>query len=121
MAYIDVDKVLKNLPNGLTYKSSVKRVLTQAEEADVVEIDDSLEIVIMSAIRYAIGRRTYVPSAVIGFTIPLLDKLSVCTLLVLERDITEADSYGDEKIDKPDWMMFLDKIREEKERRKNDN
>lgn len=118
MAYIDVDKVLKNLPNGLTYKSSVKRVLTQAEEADVVEIDDSLEIVIMSAIRYAIGRRTYVPSSVINFTISLLSKLSVSTLSVIERDISEAESYGDEKIDKPDWMMFLRKIGEEKERRK---
>lgn len=86
-------------------------------KADVVEIDDNLEIVIVSAVRYAIGRRTYVPSIVIGFTIPLLNKLSVSTLLLLERDICDADSYGDEKIDKPDWMMFLRKIREEKEGR----
>ena len=116
--YIDADKALKDLPNDLPYKGSVKRVLIQAPTADVVEIDDSLEIVIMSAVRYALGRRTYMPSAVIGFITPLLDKLSYKTLAVLERDIAEADSYGDEKIDKPDWMMFLRKIREEKERRK---
>lgn len=36
--YIDVDKVLQKLPDDLPYKESVKRVLIQAEEADVVEV-----------------------------------------------------------------------------------
>ena len=36
--YIDADKELQRLPNDLPYKSSVKRVLMQAEEADVVEV-----------------------------------------------------------------------------------
>lgn len=36
--YIDADKELQRLPNDLPYKSSVKRVLLQAEEADVVEV-----------------------------------------------------------------------------------
>ena len=34
--YIDVDKLLRNLPDNLPYKASVKRVLIQASEADVV-------------------------------------------------------------------------------------
>lgn len=34
--YIDVDKTLNRLPNDLPYKSSVKRVLLMAPEADVV-------------------------------------------------------------------------------------
>lgn len=38
MAYIDRDKLLNELPNDLPYKASVKRVLIQAEEADVVEV-----------------------------------------------------------------------------------
>lgn len=38
MAYIDVDKLLSTLPDDLPYKASVKRVLMQAPEADVVEV-----------------------------------------------------------------------------------
>lgn len=36
--YIDVDRTLKNLPDDLSYKASVKRVLMQSPEADVVEV-----------------------------------------------------------------------------------
>ena len=36
--YIDADKVLNNLPDDLPYKASVKRVLIQAPEEDVVEV-----------------------------------------------------------------------------------
>ena len=34
--YIDADELLKNLPDGLPYKASVKRVLIQAPTANVV-------------------------------------------------------------------------------------
>lgn len=34
--YIDADKLLRNLPDDLPYKASVKRVLIQAPKADVV-------------------------------------------------------------------------------------
>ena len=36
--YKDVDAILRNLPDDLPYKASVKRVLIQAPEADVVEV-----------------------------------------------------------------------------------
>ena len=36
--FIDVARVLNELPDDLPYKSSVKRVLIQAPEADVVEV-----------------------------------------------------------------------------------
>jgi hypothetical protein len=36
--YIDADKLLNRLPDDLTYKASVKRVLIQAPTADVVEV-----------------------------------------------------------------------------------
>lgn len=36
--YIDSDRTLKNLPDDLSYKASVKRVLMQAPEADVAEV-----------------------------------------------------------------------------------
>ena len=36
--YINVDELLNRLPDDLPYKASVKRVLTQAPDADVVEV-----------------------------------------------------------------------------------
>ena len=36
--YLNVDKLLNKLPDDLPYKASVKRVLMQAPEADVVEV-----------------------------------------------------------------------------------
>lgn len=38
MRYIDADKELYNLSDDLPYKASVRRVLMQAPEADVVEV-----------------------------------------------------------------------------------
>lgn len=99
--------------NGECYSPDMSKIPT----AEVVGIDDGFEIVIMSAVRYAIGRQTYVPLSVIQFISPILGKLSGKTLAVLEKDITEANSYGDEKIDKPEWMNFLNNIRKERDRR----
>ena len=36
--YIDAEELLKRLPDDLPYKASVKRVLMQAPDADVVEV-----------------------------------------------------------------------------------
>jgi hypothetical protein len=49
--YIDADKLLRNLPDDLPYKASVKRVLIQAPEADVVpksEVDDLKRYIILN-------------------------------------------------------------------------
>ena len=53
--YIDADALLQKLPDDLPYKASVKRVLIQAPEADVVpksevekifeEVDSMLDLV----------------------------------------------------------------------------
>lgn len=38
--YKDIDAILRNLPDDLPYKASVKRVLMQAPEADVVPMSE---------------------------------------------------------------------------------
>ena len=48
--------------------------------------------VLICAVRYCIGRQTYMPELVINFIRPLLPKLDSKTLTVMERDIIEADS-----------------------------
>lgn len=84
-------------------------------------LDEDFETILICAVRYACGRRTYVPSTVIKFIAPLLPQLSERTLAVIERDIAEAGKFGgwgDEYIDKPLWMEFLECVRAEIGKRK---
>ena len=71
--------------------------------------DDDFGAVINSAIRYCLGRRTYMPGLVCGYVKPLLPYLNEKTLCCMERDIREAPSYGDE-CDLHTWMNMLDEV-----------
>ena len=98
--------------------------LSNAASAGVkpVGLDEDYESILTCAVRYACGRRTYMPSTVIRYIAPLLPQLSERTLTVLERDIADAGKfggYGDEYIDKPLWMQFLADIRAEIGKRRN--
>lgn len=73
------------------------------------------------AVRYCLmRRRTYAPGAVMGFIKPFLPEMNDKTLYVMARDIAEADSLGDAKIDAPMWAEFLTAIEQERKRRKSD-
>ena len=80
-----------------------------------IEINKNFETILLCAVRYAIGRRTYIPSLVIDYITPLLPYLSEDVLKLLANEITKHEAYegalGDEKIDKPYWIEFLRKIR----------
>ena len=89
-----------------------------------IEIDKNFETILLCAIRYAIGRQTYIPSMVIDYITPLLSHLSYNTLRLISNDITEYGSYygglGDDMIDRPYWLNFKRKILAEMERRGNE-
>ena len=80
-----------------------------------IEIDKNFETILLCAVRYAIGRRTYIPSLVIDYITPLLPYLSEDVLKLIANEITGHYTYegalGDEKIDKPYWIHFIRKIR----------
>ena len=80
-----------------------------------VEINKDFETILLCAVRYAIGRRTYIPSRVIDYITPLLPYLSEDVLKLIADEIIGRYTYegalGDEKIDKPYWEQFLRKIR----------
>ena len=80
-----------------------------------VEINKDFETILLCAVRYAIGRRTYIPSLVIDYITPLLPYLSEDVLKLIVNEIIEHYTYegalGDEMIDKPYWEQFLRKIR----------
>lgn len=84
----------------------------------LVEIDEDFCTILICAIRYCLGRQTYMPSLVTDIIRPLLPHLDDKTLRVMRADITVAESYGNETIDKPVWIRFLNEVEEEICRRK---
>ena len=65
------------------------------------------------AVRYSLGRQTYMPSLVQQFVIRNLNLIDGYSLAVMARDVKEAPSYGNETIDKPGWMNFLAVLKKE--------
>ena len=80
-------------------------------------INEDFGAVLNCAVRYCIGRQTYMPGLVIGYVTPLLPSLDDRTLRVFERDLSDAKYFGDEQIDKPMWMAFYRSVVEEMDRR----
>ena len=79
-----------------------------------VEINKDFESILVCAVRYAIGRKSYMPSMVIDYITPLLPYLSYWILGLMAAEIIDHNyegGLGDEKIDKPSWLEFLRKIR----------
>lgn len=78
-------------------------------------MDEDFGAVLNCAVRYSLGRETYMPHLVIDFILPLLPYISNLTLRCLERDIKEAEAYGygDPTIDEPHWIQLLQAIHTE--------
>lgn len=87
---------------------------------DINRISDkeNFEIIFVCAVRYCIGRQTYMPRLVQRLIKPMLPELEAGTLIVMRNDIRTAGYWGDETIDKPGWMQFLADIEAELEKRK---
>ena len=54
-----------------------------------VAVTQDFELMMISALRYAIGRYTYMPSVTIDYIRYLIPQLSAKTLYVMKRDIDE--------------------------------
>lgn len=81
---------------------------------------DSFGCILNCAVRYAIGRQTYMPGQVIDFIRPLLPYVSDKTLYILDQDIAEQGyigGYGDKEIDEPLWLRFRQEVVVEENRR----
>jgi hypothetical protein len=102
-------------------RDSKKKEKARKQTAATIDLaNDDFGAVLNCAVRYAIGRQTYMPSLVIATITPLLPSLSDTTLRCFDQDIVEAKwtgGYGDPTIDEPHWMRFHDAVREERKRR----
>lgn len=73
--------------------------------------------VIVCAVRYACGRRTYAVDEVVAVASSLVPDLADHTLRTISKDLRKVKDYGDPDIDKPLWMGLLGKIDGELARR----
>ena len=83
--------------------------------------DDDFGAICNCAVRYAVGRRTYMPGLVIDFITPHLSELTDKTLWCCQRDLyqrlDEGFDFGDE-FDLQNWMSFLEDVDKEIKKRK---
>ena len=78
-----------------------------------MELDRDFGTVCGCAVRYSLGRQTYMPSLVQQFINRNLKQIDSYSLAIMARDIKGAPSYGNETIDKPGWMNFLAVVEKE--------
>ena len=84
-------------------------------------VDAEFGLIVTSAIRYAIGRMSYMPSVVCEFTLRYLPMLDIKTIHVMIRDITETmERWQGELADSELWLHLKAKAEEEKARRQSE-
>ena len=80
--------------------------------------NEDVGAVLICAVRYGLGRRTYITKLISDVIIPIVPQMNNKNLCVMERDIVEQErfGYGDE-CDKDEWMKLLDTLKAEREQR----
>ena len=82
--------------------------------------DDNFGAVLNCAVRYCLGRQTYMPRLVCDFIRPLLPELSNKAIWCFQKDIKDHQSYGysfGADFDERMWMDFYHAVEEEQKRR----
>lgn len=103
-------------------KENVGYVITREGKGDLVlcpiswlffQLDNDFGCVINSAVRYAIGRHTYMPGVVCNFVRRFMDILDIKTIGVMIEDITSELKYG---IDQEElWVELRNELIKRKE------
>lgn len=87
-----------------------------------VVVSQDFELMMISALRYAIGRYTYMPSVTIEYIRYLIPQLSAKTLFVMKRDIDEeierCERMGRELYMNKEWTKLAEEIGIEYEKKK---
>ena len=71
------------------------------------------EHMLISALRYALGKRTYIVELTCKYIEQQIPMLSDHCKDVIIKDIESQNNYGDE-CDKEDWMWLLKRLKERK-------
>ena len=85
----------------------------------LVELDNDLQEMLISSVRYALGRRTYMPEWTVQYITPLLPYFYDKELSVMQQDVDEwLNRYAEGE---PDdivqiWQRFLTSMQREQRR-----
>lgn len=84
---------------------------------------EDLGTLCICAIRYCQGRRTYMPSLVMDIVGRHLSEVGDRDIKIMYDDcrFMNLSDYGDEVIDKPNWLLWEKTLRKEMERRVGDD
>ena len=116
---IAVEKMKKN--GDCIAEGELGNAVTVSISEPVDIKDEDFGAILICAVRYCLGRQTYMPGLIIGYITPLLPRISDNTLRCMETDLSKPDLYGgfgNEKIDEPIWIKFRCNVQEEIQRRK---
>ena len=105
-------------------KETAMKKQKEKPKANLAEIDDDIKTIAICAVRYAIGRQTYMPGLVIDFIRRHPEIVDEKVRVVMLRDIEEndrineydmpdgttlrVDGLGSTIIDRPGWERFRD-------------
>lgn len=118
----DVKKETRLIKFAKALECSVDDLRSDAPKGMVETTSDDFGAVCNCAVRYCLGRRSYMPSLVCGYITPLLPELTDKTLDCFERDIAECKRTGfdfGDSCDYETWDAFYKAVCREIERRKN--
>ena len=102
-----IDK--ENIGYVITDEGKDDLVLSPAQCFSFV-FDDDFGCIVNSALRYSIGRHTYMPSVLMGFVRRYLDVMDTRTISVMIEDIERE--LPDEKLDyREDWRKLRDDLK----------
>ena len=85
----------------------------------VVKLNDDLQQMLISAVRYALGRRTYMVDWTIKYVTPLLPDFYDKELSIMQRDVYEwLNRYAEGEPDDivKEWQRFLKSMQREQRR-----
>ena len=84
-----------------------------------VEMDKNFQEILVSAVRYALGRMTYIVGLTVDYITPMIRNLDLKYINIMIDDITyqgEYYGYGME-MDRKDWMRLLAALKAERDMR----
>lgn len=87
----------------------------------MVAVDDHYELMLISAVRYALGRRTYIVAETARYVRGKLGMVQDATLMLMLRDIDERIAWSDrsgmsglgDECDRAEWMLLRKAIIDE--------
>lgn len=117
----NVNKETRLVKFAEALECSVNDLKPDAPKGMIDPTNDDFGAVCNCAVRYCLGRRSYMPSLVCGYITPLLPELTDKTLDCFERDIADRKQTGfdfGDSCDYETWDAFYKAVCKEIEGRK---